>query len=91
MLQRAVNQEHGVTVRDEKGILMYGQIIARICFVDHASLYNLVNIFLQHFEDIHIKPFLDTKNILLYTQYEDDILIIYDTKQELIHTPSMHT
>ena len=27
----------------------------------------------------HIKQLLDTKNTTLYTRYEDDILIIYDT------------
>jgi hypothetical protein len=53
-------------------------------------LYNLANIFLQHFEDIHIKQFLDTKNILLYTQYVDDILTIYDTTRTHPHAINAH-
>jgi hypothetical protein len=36
-------------------------------------------IFLQYYEDIHVKQLLDTKNIALYTRYVDDVLIIYDT------------
>ena len=53
-------------------------------------MYNLVNKFLQHFEDIHIKQFLDTKNILLYTQYVDDILIIYNTTRTHPHAINAH-
>ena len=34
---------------------------------------------LQHLESTHIKQLLDTKNIILYTRYVDDILIIFDT------------
>jgi hypothetical protein len=41
----------------------------------------IAEIFLQHFEDTHIKQLLDTKNILFYTRYVDDIVIIYDTKR----------
>jgi hypothetical protein len=40
----------------------------------------IAKIFLQHFKDVHIKQLLDTKNILLYTQYIDNIQIIYDTR-----------
>ena len=40
----------------------------------------IAEIFLQHFKDVHIKQLLDAKNILLYTQYIDDIQIIYDTR-----------
>jgi hypothetical protein len=35
-------------------------------------------IFLQHIENKHIKQALDTKNIILYTRFVDDILVIYD-------------
>jgi hypothetical protein len=38
----------------------------------------VAEIFLQHYEDIHINQLLDTKNIAFYTRYVDDILIIYD-------------
>jgi hypothetical protein len=38
----------------------------------------IAEIFLQHFEYIHIKQLLDTKNILLYTGYVDDSPNIYD-------------
>jgi hypothetical protein len=41
----------------------------------------IAEIYLQHFEDIHIKVLIDTKNILMYTRYVDDIVIIYDTKR----------
>ena len=38
----------------------------------------IAEIFLQHLENIHIKQLLNTKNIILYTRYVDDILIICD-------------
>jgi hypothetical protein len=40
----------------------------------------MAEIFLQHIENLHIKHLLDTKSILYYTRYVDDILIIYDTR-----------
>jgi hypothetical protein len=40
----------------------------------------IAEIFLQHFEDNSIKHLLDTKNILFYARYVDDILIVYDTR-----------
>jgi hypothetical protein len=46
-------------------------------------------ILLQHFENMHKKQLLDTKNIIFYTRYVDDNLIIYDTKRtqlDLINT-----
>ena len=39
----------------------------------------IAEIFIQHFENTHIKHILDYKNIIFYTRYVDDILIIYDT------------
>ena len=39
---------------------------------------------------IHIKQLLDTKNILLYTRYVDDILIIYDTTRTHPHAINAH-
>jgi len=39
----------------------------------------IAEIFLQYLENIHIKQLLNTKNIILYTRYVDDILIICDT------------
>jgi hypothetical protein len=41
----------------------------------------MAEIFLQYFEDIHVKQLMDTKNIIFYTRYVDDILIVYDTKR----------
>jgi hypothetical protein len=38
-------------------------------------------IFLQHLENTQLKQILDTNNIILYTRYVDDILIIYNTKK----------
>jgi hypothetical protein len=39
----------------------------------------MAEIFLQHIENKHIKQALDTKNIILYTRFVDDMLIIYDS------------
>ena len=36
----------------------------------------IAEIFLQYFQDKHIKHFLDTKNVTFYVHYVDDILII---------------
>jgi hypothetical protein len=35
-----------------------------------------IDVFLQHYEDANIKQLLDTKQIALYVQYIDDILVI---------------
>jgi len=40
----------------------------------------VAELFLQHLEQIYIKPLIDTKHILFYTRYIDDILIIYDAE-----------
>ena len=40
----------------------------------------IAELFLQHLEQIYIKPLIDTKHILFYTIYIDDILIIYDAE-----------
>jgi hypothetical protein len=37
-------------------------------------------IFLQHIENTYIKHLVDTKNIICYTRYVDNILIIYNTR-----------
>ena len=42
----------------------------------------IAEIFLHHFEDICIKQLLDTKNIIFYTRYIDDVLIVYDTTRK---------
>jgi len=49
----------------------------------------IAEIFLQHFEDMHIKLLVDTKNILQYTRYVDDVLIIYNAKR--IHPDSINS
>jgi hypothetical protein len=41
----------------------------------------IAEIFLQNFEDEHIKQLLDTKDIIFYRRYADDILIIYDNQR----------
>jgi hypothetical protein len=38
----------------------------------------MAEIFLQHIEDTQLKQTLDRNNIIFYTRYVDDILIIYD-------------
>jgi hypothetical protein len=40
----------------------------------------IAEIFLQNIENTHIKQLLDTTNILYYTRYVEDILVIYDTR-----------
>ena len=39
----------------------------------------IAELFLQHFEEIHLKHILDAKKITYHTRYVDDILIIYDS------------
>ena len=56
----------------------------------------IAEIFLQHLEPIYIRPLIETKRILFYTRYIDDILIIYDTKTTnhnylTQYTNTMHT
>jgi len=50
----------------------------------------IVEIFLQHFEDIHIKQLLDTKNMLLHTRHVDVIPIICDTIRTHPHAINTH-
>ena len=38
----------------------------------------MAEIFLQHLEDSHIKPLLDSKCIKFYSRYLDDIMLNYD-------------
>jgi len=40
----------------------------------------VAEIFLQDFENTHLKQILDAKNITFYVRYVDDILLIYNTK-----------
>ena len=40
----------------------------------------IAELFLQHLEQIYIKPLIETKHILFYTRYIDDILIISDAE-----------
>jgi hypothetical protein len=46
----------------------------------------IAEIFLQHFEQTHLKHLLENKAIIYYTRYVDDILIIYNTE----HTSPEH-
>jgi hypothetical protein len=41
----------------------------------------IAEIFLQHLEEQYIKQLLDSGNIIFYTRYVDDILIIYDSSK----------
>ena len=38
----------------------------------------LAGIYLQYFERIYLKHYLDFKNIIYYKRYVDDLFIIYD-------------
>jgi hypothetical protein len=56
----------------------------------------IAEIFLQHLEHIYIRPLIETKRILFYIWYMDDILIIYDTETTnhnylTQYTNTMHT
>jgi hypothetical protein len=58
-------------------------------YMGSTILSTITEISQQYFEDIHIKHFLDTKNILFYIPYADDTLIIHGTKithHDLINT-----
>jgi hypothetical protein len=48
----------------------------------------IAEIFLQNIENTHIKQLLDTTNIIYYTRYVDDILVIYDARH--INTNTVH-
>jgi len=48
----------------------------------------VAEIFLQYLENTHLKHILESKQIIFYTRYVDDILMIYNTKHsssETIH------
>ena len=40
----------------------------------------IAELFLQHLQQIYIKPLIENKHILFYTRYIDDIFIIYDAE-----------
>jgi hypothetical protein len=46
----------------------------------------MAEIFLQHLENSQLKQIIDTNNIIFYTRYVDDLLIIYDTKKIFTET-----
>jgi hypothetical protein len=50
----------------------------------------IAEIFLQNYKDANIKQFLDSKNIVFYVQYVDDILVIFDETKIHSHTISMY-
>ena len=57
---------------------------------------DVVDSCMQHLEDFHIKPLLDSKHISFYSRYVDDILVIYDTTrtnpETVVHyANSMHS
>ena len=65
------------------------------CEVEKIS-GTIAEVFLQHLEHIYIRPHKETKSILFYTRYIDDILIIYDTESTnhdylTQYTNTMHT
>ena len=60
----------GNTYQPDKGISMGSPISNTVA-----------EIFLQNLEDTYIKQTLDKQNIIYYTRYVDDILVIYNAKQ----------
>ena len=84
ILQQNYSTFHEQIYQPDKGIAMGSPISGTIA-----------EIFLQYLEHIHVRPLLDSKQILFYTRYRDDILIIYDnesTNQDTLvqDTNSMH-
>jgi hypothetical protein len=69
ILQQNYCSFQNILYQPEKGVSMGSPISNTIA-----------EIFLQHIEDTYLKQLLDTKNIIPYTRYVDDILRIYDTK-----------
>ena len=51
----------------------------------------IAEIFLQHLEHIRIRPLIDSKQILFYTRYIDDNLIIYDTESTIQDNLTQYT
>ena len=50
----------------------------------------VAEIFLQHLENTHLKHILESKHIIFYTRYADDILMIYNTKYTIPETIHQH-
>jgi len=69
---------------------LLGEILQQNYFIFQEKIYQpgkgiamcspisgtIAELFLKHLEQIYIKPLIDTKHILFYTRYIDDILII---------------
>jgi hypothetical protein len=45
---------------------------------------SVVEIFLHHLENSLLNLILEAKNIVFYTSYIDDIMIIYNTEKPLV-------
>jgi len=43
----------------------------------------ITKIYLQYFENIYIKQWLDSKEIVFYKRYVDDIMILYDQQKHI--------
>jgi hypothetical protein len=69
------NENHKLITYDIKDLYVNIPIEETLTFSS-----TMAEIFLQNLEDMHIKQLLGAKNILFHTRYVDDILIIYDTK-----------
>jgi hypothetical protein len=47
-----------------------------------SPLSNVIaEIFLQHYEGLFIKHWIDNNIIIYYTRYVDDILVVFDTRR----------
>jgi hypothetical protein len=67
------------TYQPEKGVSMGSPISNTVA-----------EIFLQYLENTHLKHVLESKHIVFYTRYVDDILIIYNTKYTTPETIHQH-
>ena len=67
------------TYQPEKGVSMGSPISNTVA-----------EIFLQYIENTHLKHILESKQIILYTSYVDDVLMIYNTKYTFPETIHQH-
>ena len=50
----------------------------------------MAEIFLQYIKNRHLKQLLDSKNIIFYARYVDDIFITYDTTRTAADSINNH-
>ena len=64
-------QYNGELYQPKKGIAMGSPISSTIA-----------EIYIQYFESLHVKHWLESSEIIFYKRYVDDIFIVYDTSKK---------